>query len=327
MDRISIVVPVYNVEKYISKCIESIIEQTYTNLEIILVDDGSTDISGKICDEYAIQDDRIKVIHKKNGGISDARNAGIIISNGKYIAFVDSDDYIDRCFIEKLYNACIDFNCDISICEFTRVKGNNALVENDYETYTAQLYDKKQECKKMNSVVSIVVWNKLYRKDLFDDIKFPVGRGNEDLATSYKLMYKANKVIIINSKLYYYRMRENSITRMEYSIHNLDELLAIEERNEFYLENKDEDLYKSSLGAYLERLASHYYCAKKYLIENNLELELIQKIKVTYYQLLKLSNHRFEVEIKYSIIRYFPIYYVIYTLIIKKIHTLHRRTI
>ena len=133
-ELISVIVPVYNVEKYISRCIESIMKQTYKNIEIILIDDGSTDNSGKICDEYSLKDDRINVIHKKNGGLSDARNTGLDIAKGKYISLIDSDDFVSKFFIETLYNTCKNENCEIAICEYERVyeeKEEISDLEND----------------------------------------------------------------------------------------------------------------------------------------------------------------------------------------------------
>lgn len=176
-ELISVIIPVYNVEKYLNKSIESVIKQTYKELEIILVDDGSTDSSGKICDEFAQKDDRIKVIHKKNGGLSDARNAGISEAKGKYLGFIDSDDYIDKNFYEILYNVLKKYNSDISICKHRETY-------TDYEENTSKLEIKEQVFNTEQALKELLLfgevnnyaWNKLYKKELFNEINYPVGK-------------------------------------------------------------------------------------------------------------------------------------------------------
>ena len=167
MDLISVIVPVYNVEKYLDKCIQSIVDQTYTNLEIILVDDGSPDNSGAICDEWAEKDNRIKVIHKANGGLSDARNAGLDIATGEYIAFVDSDDYIELDFYDKLYNVIKATNCDISICNLRKVYENNNVSVNNCDTFEITEYSTTEAMSALiDDKIRQVVWNKLYKADI-----------------------------------------------------------------------------------------------------------------------------------------------------------------
>ena len=208
---ISIIVPVYNVEKYIEKCIDSIINQTYKNLEIILVDDGSKDNSGKICDEYSKKDSRIKVIHKVNGGLSDARNHGLQIATGDYIGFVDSDDYIAEDMFETLYNLSEEKNADISIVSF-------------YEYYNGKLIgvrDSKEEIimNKIEAIKELLIdnriqsyaWNKLFKKELFENQRFPTGKNFEDIATTLLLFEKSEKVVLYEEPKYYYLRRDDSI--------------------------------------------------------------------------------------------------------------------
>ena len=170
-DLISIIVPIYKVEKHLKKCIKSIVEQSYTNLEIILVDDGSPDNCGKICDEYAKKDCRIKVIHKKNGGLSDARNCGIDKSSGKYLMFVDSDDYIDKNICEKLINASKEYDCDIVMCNIYRVVNNKIYIEKEISALSKnEVLDGitvMKEFFKNFSIDLYVSWNKLYKRELF----------------------------------------------------------------------------------------------------------------------------------------------------------------
>lgn len=202
-ELISVIVPIYNVEKYLNKCIESIINQSYSNLEIILVDDGSKDSSGIMCDSYILKDKRIKVIHKENGGLSDARNVGLDKAKGEYIVFIDSDDWIDEKMIEILYNIIKKNNSDISICDY-------------FLAYNEEIQTQKEDIEIINlsniealktiydkdlGVCMIVAWNKLYKRNLFkDDIRYPYGKIHEDEFTTYKLLYKAKKNIIYKSK-------------------------------------------------------------------------------------------------------------------------------
>ena len=212
MPEISIIVPVYKVEKYLHECIESIINQTFKDIEIILVNDGSPDNCGKICDEYAKKDNRIIVIHQKNGGLSNARNTGIRHAMGQYIAFVDSDDIIDIKYCEVLYNLIKDSNYDFSVCDVHKFKDenfskpindvNNIKIINNIEFLTLQI----------NKKTEFGVWNKLYKKSVFEKILFADGKLNEDVIFSADLAATlSNKIICTNQKLYFYRQREGSI--------------------------------------------------------------------------------------------------------------------
>ena len=197
-DLISIIVPVYNVEKYIKKCIDSIINQTYKNLEIILVDDGSPDNCGKICDEYAEKDKRIKVIHKENGGLSDARNAGIKIARGCYIGFVDSDDWIDKNMYEKLYKTLKEKDADIACCKLIRYKNTIEKISKKFDGRIVE-YDQRQYIKKFFKIDSqecvYYAWNKLYKRQVIDKEQYPIGLTSEDVVGTYKALLKCKKII------------------------------------------------------------------------------------------------------------------------------------
>lgn len=206
---ISVIVPVYNVEEYIYECVDSILAQTYTNLEIILVDDGSPDRCGEICEEYAQLDARVKVIHKKNGGLSDARNAGLDLAKGEYIAFVDSDDYILPTFIATLSENLIKHNADISIVgAFRNLKALRASHAGNrvtfYDSYLTFLYDKTIQDGK------IEVWRKLYKKEIWSSLRFPFGKKSEDTFVYPYVVYN-RKIVYADSKLYYYRVNPKSI--------------------------------------------------------------------------------------------------------------------
>ncbi len=210
-ELISIIVPVYNVEEYLEKCVESIINQTYKNIEIILVDDGATDNSGKICDELGKKDDRIIVIHKANGGLSDARNAGLKIAKGEYIGFVDSDDYIAEDMFETLYNLNKKYNSEISIVSFYEIYKGKVIGVRDSK--------KLEELTKIEAIRELLIdtniqsyaWNKLFKKELFEGLEFPTNKNFEDIATTLLLFEKANKVVLLEDPKYYYVRRDNSI--------------------------------------------------------------------------------------------------------------------
>lgn len=201
---ISIIVPVYNVEDFVGKCLESIIRQSYENLDIVVVDDGSTDGSGEICDEFAKKDKRIRVFHKKNGGLSDARNFGMKKSKGELIAFVDSDDWVKKDYISVMYEAMGETNAGVVVCGYNNVKPKDITMSG--KDATVKLLTKQEN-------LDIVAWNKLYRKSLFldNEIYFPVGKKHEDTLTTYKVLSKARKVNYISQSLYEYVERKNSI--------------------------------------------------------------------------------------------------------------------
>lgn len=214
-DLISIVVPVYNVKNYLDRCIESIINQTYKNLEIILVNDGSNDGSGEVCEKWKKKDERIIVLHKKNGGLSSARNAGIEIAKGKYIAFIDSDDYVSHNMYQELHAILEKNKSDIVIC-------GREYVWDDGKTYCRYRYDRrienytsKEAIKEMNSFrkFDMAAWDKLYKRSLFKNIRFPEGKLSEDYYIMYKLFWKSKKITYYAHPLYYYYQRRNSITK------------------------------------------------------------------------------------------------------------------
>lgn len=213
---VSVIVPVYNVEQYLEQCINSILGQTYKNLEIILVDDGSTDKSGIMCEQYALADNRVVVIHKENGGLSDARNVGMAIAKGDYIGFVDSDDYIHCDMYKVLTDLLEQNNADIAIanwCGFNDKEGEkiyeertgNILTFEDLETLEFLIYG-KNEYK-----ISLSVWDRLYRREIIEEFRFPKGMCYEDVVWSTKVFYKAQKSVYIDRNLYYYRRRDSGI--------------------------------------------------------------------------------------------------------------------
>lgn len=219
---ISIIVPVYNVEKYLNICIDSIVGQTYKNLEILLIDDGSQDSSGSICDSYAQIDKRVKVIHKENGGQSSARNVGMKYAKGEYIFFVDSDDYIEKKAIEVLIKTAKRTCADIVIADYYTVYNNdNTSPIQIKEPISYQVLDKIQALDRY-IMEDWGPWNKLYKWNVHQTVFFPEGRIHEDEAVMVDLLGRCEKVAVLDVKSYYYRKREGSTTSFQYSLKKMD---------------------------------------------------------------------------------------------------------
>lgn len=211
---ISIIVPVYRVEKYLDKCIKSIVSQTYSNLEIILVDDGSPDKSGLICDKWAMLDSRIKVLHQKNAGAGAARNTALKLAQGEFISFVDSDDYLSVNMFEKLLNY-FDENIDIVECEFLSVEEDDALFVNE-ERIQSKVFSSEEAMREhiADHYFRQLIWNKLYRRNCIDNVYFPEGKKIDDEFWMYKVLGRAKQLVHCNEKLYAYRQQDNSVMHM-----------------------------------------------------------------------------------------------------------------
>lgn len=213
-DLITIIIPIYQVEKYLRKCLDSVLNQTYKNLEIILIDDGSKDNSSQICEEYKKKDTRIKVIHKNNEGTAEARNDGLKIATGKYIGFVDSDDYIKSDMYQILHENMIKTNADISICNMIQVKENSNIdsIENITNKQNLIQYNKEEALKLLieNEIIKSYPWDKLFKKEILEGIQFPKGKKMEDLAIMYKILEKATNIVYTDKIEYYYLQRSNS---------------------------------------------------------------------------------------------------------------------
>ncbi|MCR5253492.1 MAG: glycosyltransferase [Treponema sp.] len=212
---ISVIIPVYNVEKFLVKCIDSVISQSYTNLEILLIDDGSTDGSGKICDSYAQKDNRIKVIHKINGGLSSARNLGLDNASGEYIAFIDSDDFVKKNFIQILYERLIIDKSDISVCNFERIdESGNSISEFPLIKSEEKMIQNRKEFWESffhHGAVNVVAWNKLYKKKIFDSIRYFEGHIHEDIFIIPEIIECVEKISFTTEPLYCYLKRSDSI--------------------------------------------------------------------------------------------------------------------
>lgn len=241
-DLISVVVPVYQVEQYLKRCVDSILAQTYENLEILLVDDGSTDSSPAICDAYEKKDARVRVIHQENQGLSGARNTGIAAAKGAYISLVDSDDFLAPDFIQVLYHMCVEQQAELSQCRYTVVHGDTLPKETGVGQ--VQRFTGREMMMQMytgGEAYFTVAWNKLYRRDLFTDIRYPMGRIHEDEATTYRIYDRVQKAAVTTAPLYGYYVRAGSITK-SFRTSRLDWLTALQERLSFYEEKGYEEL-------------------------------------------------------------------------------------
>lgn len=250
MDLISIIVPVYKVEKYINRCINSIVGQSYTNLEIILVDDGSPDNCGEICDSYAREDNRIRVIHKANGGLSDARNHGIETATGKWLMFVDSDDWIHPQTVEKLYEAVKKQSVRVSVCNYEETHEKNPQVDlnGNIEIKTPkELYLK-------NNIAATVAWNKLYSKECFASIRYPVGKIHEDEYVTYRILFEQEKIAFIDQPFYAYFINPEGITKSRWNPKRLDAVDAFNEQLKYFKFIKDNDLTAFKLRSFFWNL-------------------------------------------------------------------------
>lgn len=241
MAEVSIIVPVYQVENYIRQCVDSILAQTFTDFELILVDDGSKDKSGTICDEYAGMDERVRVIHKENGGLSDARNRGLDQAVGNYFMFVDSDDYIASTMVECLYKKTLKEGADITACNFLyffendRKKDFATHIQSEVLSGTEIFYNRKNE---RNYGIWTVAWNKLYKRETFGEVRFRFRKYHEDEFWANDIYQMDIKVVTIPECLYYYRQRDNSIMGKKSIVRSLDILEAFQERIYIYLKEQ-----------------------------------------------------------------------------------------
>lgn len=247
MPQISVIVPVYKVEKYLHECVDSILAQTFRDFELILVDDGSPDNCGAICDEYAAKDSRIRVIHQENQGLSGARNSGIDVARGEYITFIDSDDVVSCDYLEVLFSGIVQNKADVSCCKMRAFQDGELPCSTSKpadETSTQLLSGRESVLSIYHGTgqVSIFAWGKLYRKYLLGNVRFPLRKLHEDQAIVPILLYEANCVASIDATNYYYRNRSDSITHKAFKANRFDNVEAIDSCILFFREHKDEEL-------------------------------------------------------------------------------------
>ncbi len=256
-DLISVIIPIYKVEAYLERCVRSVLSQSYENLEIILVDDGSPDQCGKMCDEFAAMDSRIRVFHKENGGLSDARNYGIERAAGKYIAFIDSDDYIAPNYMEYLHELIVENDADISSCCMVKTEGDTAEYGPDETMPAVQVLTGLEACHELFGdlyMVLVTAWGKLYKAEIVKKYPFPKGRKHEDEATTCKYYFESKKVAVGNQCLYAYYQNPTSITHTQGAKLNEDVIWALEHKARFFKEHGQQDLAQAAWSNYI------HYC-------------------------------------------------------------------
>lgn len=314
-EKISVIIPVYNVQECLDLSIKSILDQTYSNLEIILVDDGSTDRSGDICDEWGKMDDRIKVFHKKNGGLSDARNYGLQMATGDYISFIDSDDYIDSMFYEKLYSLIKHYNVDISCCRF------DIFDEIEYAPWysEAPIADGHDECMDArlfllnttdfkHGYTTPSVWDRLYHRSVLEGIEFPKGKNYEDVFFSTYVISKSKKIAFLDECLYHYRVRKGSLSNGGTILDKrvITDLFYLRDKQLEYL---DEIKYHDVLTQYRAKYvaeAAYYFSFNPYKEYDNEIILFIAKWK---FKLCDISIIYKYAKKKYILKAWFPFLY------------------
>ena len=269
---ISIILPVYNVEKYIDACMESLLKQTMEEFELIVVNDGSTDKSGEKCIEWSKKDSRIRLIEQKNQGLSAARNSGLEIAKGEYIAFVDSDDTVENNYLQVLYDNAVKNDAQVSVCNYRLVWETEKLSEETVfpaggkgvETvFTGR--EATAKIIKENKRFMITAWGKLYHKSLTPFLYYPTGRTHEDEFITYKVLYQANKVVVTMLPLYHYLQRGSGIMGTDYKLNRLDKVVALRESVLFFEEVKDREMTAYALKRYLLNIQIAWYRVYKYL--------------------------------------------------------------
>lgn len=252
MAVISVIVPVYKVEPYIRRCVDSIRNQSFSDFELILVDDGSPDNCGTICDEYAEMDSRIRVIHQPNGGLSAARNAGIdwVLANSDstWLTFIDSDDWIHPEMLERLHQMNDTFATSVSCCGFVETAGEIPVLSDGYASHT---WDAKAFYMQRN-VHAVIACGKLYHRECFREIRYPVGKLHEDEFVTYRILFSQENVAVTDMPLYYYFRNPDGITKSSWSPKRLDAWEAIEQQMRFFQDRNDMRMYRFCLRSYYE---------------------------------------------------------------------------
>lgn len=262
MPTVSVVVPVYKVERYLSFCVDSILEQTFKDFELILVDDGSPDNCGAICDGYVSKDNRVHVIHRENGGLSAARNSGVEWalknSNSKWITFIDSDDWIESRYLESLLHTATSFKANVVIGTFVRKKEHKKITSSDIKTseYPVEEYWMKDQTN------ATVAWGKLYKKSDFVEVRYPEGKIHEDQYTTYKILFRYEKVAVVETPILFYYFNADGITKSQWRVNRLDIFGAYKNQMKFFEQNGFDRAYKNTAWCYLDALCENMRAIK-----------------------------------------------------------------
>lgn len=303
MPLVSVIVPVYNVEKYIHKCVDSILSQSFTDFELYLVDDGSLDNCGKICDEYAKKDSRIIVIHKANGGLSDARNVAIDVAKGDYLTFIDSDDYVSETHLESLYTALKDTDSDMAVANITSFSDEKI----DEEFYKPAESRKVLSGKEVFSTIyQPCACAKLYKRKVFDDIRYPVGKLYEDTFIYHDILARVKMLVLTGINSYYYLVRSDSIMHQEYKLAFTDIIDSIELRIKKLEELGLKNLADENREFIYSRVAVAFANLDSTVLENKKRLNEIMDIYRGEYPKLMKSTNNSKQKIRYWLLYRFP---------------------
>ena len=301
-ELVSVIIPIYNVEKYLKKSVKSVIDQTYSNLEIILVDDGSKDSCYKLCEELKKEDKRIIVIHKENGGLSDARNRGIDIAKGKYLFFLDSDDYIEKNTIKILYDTLKTDGTDMVVFDFIKIFDTGEIIQENTTINAHEIIDANVLLKGIVQDKNwryVPAWNKLYKKEIWTSLRFPKGKLHEDEFVIHKVLEKCEKVSIVPNKLLYYVQRSGSIMNNISDKNRIHITMAFIERTNFYLEhgmeNEASKMFLNTIDRYIYKIG---------LSDKEKNSELKHEIKKLYKKINK-KNIGLKSNIKVFLVIYF----------------------
>lgn len=257
---ISIVVPVYKVEAYLHRCVDSILAQSFTDFELILVDDGSPDNCGKMCDEYAEKDSRIRVIHQENGGLSAARNSGIDIAQGEWITFIDSDDWIHPDYLRVLFEAVKKYGADVAAGRYESVRDGDAVSN---ETIAPDMgLENVEDFWVSNRTNATVAWGKLYKRAFFSELRYPVGKYHEDEYVTYKILFTCEKLAVVDAPIYRYFYNDSSISRMNYIKRLPDILEAFRQHEEFFKDSPWQKAYRLEVEKYAEAYSNAIWLLK-----------------------------------------------------------------
>lgn len=280
MNNINVIVPVYKVEQYIHQCINSIVNQTYSDLKLIIIDDGSADECGRYCDEYLALDSRVIVIHQKNGGLSAARNSGIELAiqdnECEWITFIDSDDYVDYDYLDSLSSAAKKYNQSVISCSYVPTNDRNYISSNMGSNKLIPVEDYWVN----NRTNATVAWGKLYRSKLFKDIRYPVGKYHEDEYVTYRVLFQHDSIAVVDAPLYCYYNNESSISGMNYLKRFPDIIEAFKMHYDYFKNSKYRNAFRLEVEKYAEAYTNAiYYCWNNH-IDKNIETELRKELKL-----------------------------------------------
>ena len=271
MPTISVIVPVYKVEGYLDRCVESILAQTFTDFELILVDDGSPDNCPAICDEWAKKDNRIKVIHKQNGGLSEARNVGFAASCGEWIAFIDSDDYVHPEMLQALYDAVQKFDVKVSVCGYKRTEGDPLEETQDL---TATLWG-AEDLYMQRNVNATVAWGKLYHRSVV--LPYPIGKLHEDEFVTYRILFACERIAVLDAELYGYFCNTTGIIRSEWSAKRLDTLKAFDEQIEYFTYLKNIKLRRWRIREFMKNVLGQLVLISEMEVPDHKGIQVLEK--------------------------------------------------